>query len=109
VIAGALGPPLRAPHLGVMRSVVALALTLAASGAALAYCPDIPDTAATHYVENKTTLALCRQNELAFATRLHQQQLDLQAALQAQQQNLQVQSRLQQTYDAARQVTLPQF
>jgi hypothetical protein len=93
-----------------MRSIVlALALTLAASGAALAYCPVIPDTAATHYIDNKTALAVCRQNELAFATRLHQQQLDMQAAFQAQQQNFQMQLRLQQTYNAARQVTLPQF
>jgi hypothetical protein len=93
-----------------MRSIVlALAMTLAATGAALADCPVIPDTGATHYIDNKTALAVCRQNELAFATRLHQQQLDLQAALQAQQQNVQMQLRLQQTYNAARQVTLPQF
>ncbi len=84
-------------------------MTLAATGAALADCPVIPDTAATHYIDNKTALAVCRQNEIAFATRLHQQQLDMQAAFQAQQQNFQMQLRLQQTYNAARQVTLPQF
>ena len=90
--------------MGMRRIIAALALTLAGSTAALAYCPSLPDDASTYYVENQQALMLCRQQELSDVVRLQQQQAELTAQIQ----NLQIQMRTQQMFNNA-QMSLPQF
>lgn len=66
----------------------ALALVLTSSGAH-AYCLSMPDTAATHYVDNSTAHALCLQQELSDTTERLAREAQWQAelgALAAQQQ-----------------------
>lgn len=88
-----------------MRTVVlALAILAAAPSATLAYCPSVPDDAATGYVGNQASLTLCRQQELADGVRRLQQQTEFNAQLQ----HLQQQIRLNDQFSRAQQA-LPQF
>jgi hypothetical protein len=84
-----------------MRPFLLAALLTAAPLPALAYCPSVPDDAATGYVGNQTQLTLCRANELHDRTALNAQELQFQADLQAQAKMLELQLKLQQTYAAA--------
>lgn len=51
-----------------MRTVLAIAAVLALATGAEAFCPPVPDTAATGYVLNNLNRTLCLQNELRQAT-----------------------------------------
>jgi len=84
-----------------MRPFLFAALLIATPLPALAYCPSIPDDAATGYVGNQTQLTVCRANELSDRAALKAQELQFQADLQAQMKTLQMQMKLQQTYAAA--------
>lgn len=51
-----------------MRTVLAAIAVIAMGSSAQAYCPSVPDTEATSYVENSLNRTLCLQRELAAAT-----------------------------------------
>ncbi|HVY51185.1 MAG TPA: hypothetical protein VHA07_06435 [Devosia sp.] len=84
-----------------MRVFLLAALLAALPAAALADCINLPDDAATRYVQNQTALTLCRVTALHDSTLLRARQLQLEAELAALQRNLELEQRMQQTFAAA--------
>jgi hypothetical protein len=75
-----------------------IALSLGASGAALAACPHYPDDARSHYVENGTRHMMCLGEQLsetaestARQVQLQQRLNEIQAQIARQQQQIQAQ------------------
>ena len=95
-MSAALPLPQYVPHIRRMRPLLlATALALVA-GPAFAACVAAPDDGSTHYIQNEMALTLCRQAAVSDTMRLRQQQIDLQAALQAQQLNFTMQLQMRQ-------------
>ena len=95
--------PHLAAHIRLMRTLAfALLFSIAASGAALAACPSLPDDEDTGYTANQTALTVCRQRELGDAVRDQQ----LQQQINAQLRQLEMQMRLNEQLNRA-QRTLP--
>jgi hypothetical protein len=76
-------------------AILATVLALAASPA-FAYCPSIPDNAASHYIQNQRALMLCQQRELAAATAQRWRELQYKSDLLSLRLQLQQKLRLQQ-------------
>ncbi len=70
------------------RVLIAAVLLVATALPAAAYCPSVPDDAATQYVRNQQELMLCHQAELADLAAMRAREAEIRAQLAAQQMQL---------------------
>jgi hypothetical protein len=86
------------------RFVLAIVLSLAATGGALAYCPLYPADTPGGKIAAQTDKAVCEQQELSATTAQKSQQLNVQSNLNDALKNLEQEQRMQQMFNQQQQL-----
>ncbi len=89
--------------------LLALLLSLAATGGALAYCPLYPAGTAGGEIAAQADKAVCQQQELGARTALKQQELNFQSQLNDTLRNLEQDQRMQQMFVQQQLLLTPAF